>query len=99
MATQLKPIDQQVIVITGASSGIGLATALEAAKRGAKVVLAARSDKALDEVVDRINAAGGEAIAVTCDVADRAQVDRLAQTAIERSGRIDPWVKDAGVSI
>ena len=64
MGVKLKPLDQQVIVITGASSGIGLATAETAAKQGAKVVLAARSDQTLNDLANRINAAGGEAIAV-----------------------------------
>jgi short-subunit dehydrogenase len=95
----LKPINEQVMVITGASSGIGLATANEAAKRGAKLVLVARSEAALSEVVSRITAAGGEAISVPCDVADRQQVERVAQTAINHFGRIDTWVNNAGVSI
>jgi short-subunit dehydrogenase len=86
-------------VITGASSGIGLATAEEAAKRGAKLVLAARSGESLDGIVGRITAAGGEAIAVTCDVAERSQVDRIIQSALERFGRIDTWVNNAGVAI
>lgn len=99
MPVNLKPIDQQVMVITGASSGIGLATAQLAAKRGAKLVLAARSDDALDEIVRRIAADGGEAIACACDVADRAQVQRVAEEALARFGRIDTWVNNAGVSI
>jgi short-subunit dehydrogenase len=99
MANSLKPLDQQVIVITGASSGIGLSTALAAAEQGAKVVLAARSQDTLDEIVQDIQAAGGEAIAVAVDVGDRAQLERVAQAAIERFGRIDTWVNDAGVSI
>src|SRR5687768_1711118 len=64
MSVTLKPIDEQVMVITGASSGIGLCTAQSAAKLGAKVVLAARSDETLTNIVDAINASGGEAIAV-----------------------------------
>jgi len=96
MATKLKRLSDQVIVITGASSGIGLATAEAAAKQGAKLVLAARSTGALNDVVGRITAAGGEAVAVTCDVADRAQVDHVAETAVARFGRIDTWVNNAG---
>jgi short-subunit dehydrogenase len=99
MAATLKPLDEQVIVITGASSGIGLATAEAAAEKGARVVLAARSAGALDEVVGRITASGGEAVAVACDVADRAQVERVAQEAAGRFGRIDTWVNNAGAAI
>jgi short-subunit dehydrogenase len=99
MAISLKPLDQQVIVITGASSGIGLATAMAAADQGAKVVLAARSEETLQDIVQDIEAAGGEAIAVPADVGDRAQLERVAQAAIERFGRIDTWVNDAGIAI
>jgi len=93
MAIKLKKIADQVVVITGASSGIGLATAEAAAKKGAKLVLAARSEQTLNEIVGRL---GGQAVAVTCDVADRAQVERVAQTAIATFGRIDTWVNNAG---
>jgi short-subunit dehydrogenase len=99
MAVSLKPLDQQVIVITGASSGIGLATAESAAKQGARLVLAARSEQTLHEIVQRINAAGGDAIYVTADVGDRKQVQGVAEAAVQRFGRIDTWVNDAGVSI
>lgn len=99
MSATLKPVGEQVIVITGASSGIGLATAQAAAERGARVVLAARSKDALDQVVSQINTSGGLAIAVACDVADREQVEQVARTAAEQFGRIDTWVNNAGVSI
>lgn len=99
MALSLKAIEQQVLVITGASSGIGLATADLAAERGAKLVLAARSKATLERIVQRYAAEGGEAIAVTADVGDRAQVARIAEAAISRFGRIDTWVNDAGVSV
>jgi short-subunit dehydrogenase len=99
MAVSLKPLDQQVIVITGASSGIGLATVEEAAKQGAKLVLAARSAQTLEEIVQQITAAGGEAISVQADVGDRGQVEQIAEAAIRRFGRIDTWINDAGVSI
>src|SRR5947209_2064571 len=88
MHHSLKPIKEQVIVITGASSGIGLATAEAAAEKGAKLVLAARSSHTLEEIVSRINGAGGEAIAVPCDVAERGQVEQLAQKALDRFGII-----------
>ena len=99
MDIKLKPLDQQVFVITGASSGIGLATARAAAEAGAKLVLTARSGETLDQICDDINAEGGEAIAVAADVANRDQLERVAQQAIARFGRIDTWVNDAGVSI
>jgi short-subunit dehydrogenase len=96
---KLKPIDQQVIVITGASSGIGLATAKLAAERGAKVVLASRTREALAQAVDEIKQAGGEAAFVEADVAKREDVERIAATAIDRFGAFDTWVNNAGVGI
>ena len=99
MAVTLKPLDQQVIVLTGASSGIGLATARAAAKKGAKLVLTGRSERTLDDIARRITDAGGEAIAIAADVADRAAVERVAAAAIDRFGRIDTWINNAGVSI
>jgi short-subunit dehydrogenase len=99
MSISLKPIEEQVIVITGASSGIGLATALTAAKRGAKVVLTARGEATLTEITADILCDGGEAIAVSADVAERASVQKVADAAFQRYGRIDTWVNDAGVSI
>lgn len=99
MSVSLKPLDQQVVVITGASSGIGLATAELAASRGAKLVLTARSEQTLQEIVQLITAAGGEAIAVAADVADREMLEEVARAAIAHFGRIDTWVNDAGVSI
>lgn len=95
----LKSLDQQVIVITGASSGIGLATALAASRQGAKLVLAARSGSTLDEIVRQITVDGGQAIAVHADVGERAQVEAIAAAAIQHFGRIDTWVNDAGVSV
>jgi short-subunit dehydrogenase len=99
MAISLKPLDQQVIVITGASSGIGLATALAAAEQGAKVVLTARSEQTLSEIVEDIVQAGGEAISVAADVSERDALQAVADAAIEEFGRIDTWINDAGVSI
>ena len=99
MSAKLKSIDEQVMVITGASSGIGLCTAQSAAKAGAKLVLAARSDQTLTNIVGQINATGGEAIAVHCDVANQNDLQRVAQAAIDRFGRIDTWVNNAGVAI
>jgi short-subunit dehydrogenase len=99
MAIDLKPLDQQVIVITGASSGIGLTTAESAARQGAKLVLASRSGQTLDEICQRINKAGGQAIYVVADVGDREQLERIAGVALQKFGRIDTWINDAGVSI
>jgi short-subunit dehydrogenase len=99
MATKLKPIEDQVIVIIGASSGIGLATAELAAQRKARLVLASRSERTLQEIASRLTAQGAQAIAVTADVSDREQVQRIAGAAIERFGRIDTWINNAGLSI
>ncbi|MDL5364770.1 SDR family oxidoreductase [Xanthomonas sp. NCPPB 2654] len=99
MAQRHHPIEQQVMVITGASSGIGLCTALMAAERGAKLVLVARSRDTLDDTVRTIRDAGGEAIAVAADVAEREQLEAAAAEAIRHYGRIDTWVNNAGVAI
>ncbi len=99
MKPKLKPLDQQVIVLTGASSGIGLATALAATRQGAALVLSCRSRFTLEALVDQIHQAGGRAIAVQADVGDRAQVEQIATEAVTRFGRIDTWINNAGVSI
>ena len=95
----LLPLDQQVVVITGASSGIGLCTARLAAARGARVVLIARSGDVMYQACDEIADAGGQAIAVPADVASREQLDAAAQAAIDAFGRIDTWINNAGVCI
>lgn len=87
-----------VVVLTGASSGIGRAAALRFATRGSRLVLAAREPEALEEVaVECRDTFGAEAISVATDVRDEASVDALAQIAVERFGRIDVWVNDAAV--
>lgn len=94
-----KPIDQQTIVITGASSGIGLATAMLAAKKGAKVVLASRNGDDLASCVDAIHKDGGEALAVVADVSQAEDLERLKDQAISHFGSIDTWVNNAGTSL
>lgn len=94
-----KKLNEQVMVITGASSGIGLCTSLLAAERGAKLVISSRSDETLEKLVSEIRAKGGEAIYVVADVAEREQVEMIAQVAIQHYGCIDTWINDAGVSI
>jgi NAD(P)-dependent dehydrogenase (short-subunit alcohol dehydrogenase family) len=99
MSSARRPLAEQVLVITGASSGIGLATARLAAAQGAKVVLAARNGRDLATAVRDIEHAGGQALAVTADVADPEQVEAIAVEAIREFGRIDTWVNNAGVSL
>src|SRR5262245_27480675 len=93
------PLNEQVVVITGASQGIGRETALEMGRAGASVVLAARNEEALTELATEIERIGGQAEAVPTDVAEYGQVERLGARAVERFGRIDTWVNDAAVSI
>ena len=99
MNFKLKKLSDQVIVITGASSGIGLVTARMAAQRGARVVLNARSEESLRRVADEINAGGGKAYHVTGDVGRLQDVLNIADEAIRRFGGFDTWVNNAGVSI
>ncbi|MEL7085377.1 MAG: SDR family oxidoreductase [Cyanobacteria bacterium J06597_1] len=86
----------KVVLVTGASSGIGKALALDVASRGAKVVVAARREQKLQAVVDDIVGKGGEAIAIPTDMADTQQVEALAQKALDSCGRVDVLVNNAG---
>src|SRR4051812_18062619 len=86
-----RPVNEQVVVIAGASSGIGRATASAFAARGAKVVCAARGEEALTALVGELTAAGGTAMAVPTDVGDAAAVYRLADAAESAYGRVDTW--------
>lgn len=88
-----------VVVITGASSGIGRATALRFAKSGASVVLASRRMQVLVELAAECEALGAQALAVQTDVTDAGQVESLARRAVDRFGRIDVWVNNASVSV
>jgi NAD(P)-dependent dehydrogenase (short-subunit alcohol dehydrogenase family) len=99
MKLELLPLNEQVMVITGASSGIGLVTAKEAARRGASVVLAARNGGELAQAVQEIRHGGGRAIHITADVADPQQVETVAEAALRAFGRIDTWVNNAAVSM
>ena len=99
MTIKLKPLNEQVIVITGASSGIGLVTARTAAAKGAKVMLVARSDDELGTIVREINNAGGTADFIVADVVDAEAMVRVASETQARFGRIDTWINDAGVAI
>jgi NAD(P)-dependent dehydrogenase (short-subunit alcohol dehydrogenase family) len=96
---QLKPIGEQVVVIVGASSGIGRQTALECARRGARVVVAARGEAGLRSLVEEIEGAGGAATAVVADVSAMEQVAAIAERAVAAYGRIDTWVNLAAVAV
>ena len=98
MKLALKDVSEQVIVITGASSGIGLATATLAARQGARVVLNSRDDADLARAAEQIRAEGGTAIHHAGDVADPEAMRQLAARAVSEYGRIDTWVNNAGVS-
>lgn len=99
MKPRLKPLPEQTIVVTGATSGHGLATALLAAQRGARVVLVARDEDDLRQVRDRIAADGGQAEFVAADVGQEDDIERVVRAATERFGGFDTWVNNAGVGI
>lgn len=99
MAKKLKQLDQQVIVLTGATSGIGLATARMAAEAGAKLVLVARDGDALDTLAHEMRQRGVDVATVAADVGDTADVERIGKEAIARYGRVDTWINNAGGSV
>lgn len=99
MKPTLKPLKEQTIVITGASSGIGRATAAEAARRGAKLVLASRNREALDQLADELTQQGAAVATVVADVGNQEDHDKIVQTAMTAFGGFETWVNNAGVSI
>jgi NADP-dependent 3-hydroxy acid dehydrogenase YdfG len=99
MSFPLKPVGEQTIVLTGASSGIGLATARALADRGAALVLIARNERALDALARECRARGGRALAICADVGRNEDLERVAQLAINTFGGFDTWINNAGVAI
>ncbi len=99
MKLKLKKLQNQTVVITGASSGIGLTTARMAAERGAQLVLAARSEDALRELTNEITQGGGRAVFVVADVSQEADVRRIAETAVQHFGGFDTWVNNAATGM
>ena len=96
---KLKPLSQQTIVITGATSGIGLATARLAAERGARLVLAARNQDALERLERELRSTGASVVTCRTDVSSEEDVQRLASTAVDHFGGFDTWINNAAVSM
>jgi NAD(P)-dependent dehydrogenase (short-subunit alcohol dehydrogenase family) len=96
---KLKPVVEQVVVLMGASSGIGRETARRFARKGAKAVVSARSEAGLRSLVDEIATEGGEATAVVADVSEFKQVKAVAEKAVEKYGRLDTWVHLAAAGL
>jgi NADP-dependent 3-hydroxy acid dehydrogenase YdfG len=97
MSSETQGIAGKIVVITGASSGLGEATARYLAERGATVVLGARRVERLQALVDAITGKGGKAFALATDVTDAAQMQALVDAAVERYGRVDVLLNNAGL--
>jgi NAD(P)-dependent dehydrogenase (short-subunit alcohol dehydrogenase family) len=96
---QLKPVEEQVVALMGASSGIGREAALRFAERGAKVVVSARGEEGLRSLVEEVRGKGGEATVVVADTSEYEQVKAVANRATEEYGRLDTWVHLAAVGL
>jgi NAD(P)-dependent dehydrogenase (short-subunit alcohol dehydrogenase family) len=94
-----KPLSDQVVVIGGGSYGLGRAIARAAARRGASVAMGARTPEALDATLADVERAGGTGLVLETDVADRGQVERLVEAAVERFGRIDTYIANGMVTV
>jgi short-subunit dehydrogenase len=99
MAVRLKPVGEQVVVLTGASSGIGLTTARALADRGAKLILVSRNEAALQDLARDCEVKGARAIVVAADVGRFEDMEQVAERAIREFGGFDTWVNNAGVAI
>lgn len=99
MPRKPKPLNEQTIVITGATSGIGLATASMAAEAGARLALIARTEDVLKDVAAKLSRDGAEVMACVADVGERSDIERATQEIVQRFGRIDTWVNNAGVGV
>src|SRR5215212_5624002 len=96
---QLKPVEDQVVALMGASSGIGRETALRFAERGARVVVSARSEEGLASLVEEILDKGGEAVSIPAEASEFEQVKAVADRAVQEYGRLDSWVHLAAVGL
>ena len=99
MSVTLNELTDQVALVTGASSGIGEATAETLAANGASVALAARREDDLEDLADRIESEGGDALVVPTDITDEEQVENTIETTHEEFGRLDILVNNAGVML
>jgi NAD(P)-dependent dehydrogenase (short-subunit alcohol dehydrogenase family) len=95
----MRSLRDQVVLITGASSGIGRATAIEMARQEARVVLASRDTAALEALAKEIGSNGGQALVATTDVTDREQCQKAVESAVQQFGRLDVLICSAGISM